>query len=47
MGDTFFDSCDAIVRLAPLSRNLLIWGKFHNDLCLISYMEGQYCNNME
>lgn len=47
MGDTFFDGCNPIVRLALLAGNLLIWGKFHNNLSLIPYVEGQYGNNME
>jgi len=42
---TFFNSRDPIVRLALLSRDLLIWGKLHNDLSLIPYAEGQHSNN--
>lgn len=47
MSHTFFNSGDPIVRLVLLSRNLLIWGKLHNDLSLISYVGGRHSNKME
>lgn len=39
---TFFDSCDPTVRLALLSRDLLIWGKLHNCLSLGPYVQSQH-----
>lgn len=42
LGHTFFDGCDPIVRLALLSRNLLIRRKLQNDLSLVPYTEGRY-----